>query len=134
MSGEGGAVSGGFLVALFIYILASLVLVVAKAAQVAKQLDKGTYSFKGAMPLFVIWFLLLLPGIQSTCTVATCQYGMNFGWWMDMLNDMKALNGYDPDTTPVIVILLFGILWVHVLGHFFGWLFHGGYKLWQAEA
>lgn len=120
--------------AFFIYSLASLVLVVAKAAQVHKHLEKGVYSWKAASPLFIAWIILVMPGINANCAQASCQFGVNFGWWMDLVRDMQTIGGSGTGPVPVVIILLVGFIWVHVLGHLFGWIFHGGHRLFQAEA
>ncbi|MCA1440376.1 hypothetical protein I6F07_09150 [Ensifer sp. IC4062] len=112
-----------------IYILAAIVVIIAKGRQVHRLLRSRSYNWKSAGFIFLAWPAMTLPFVLSPCDEAACESNLNVGWWADLLHHVSPFDRLDAGTTVTVVLLAYMVLTIYFLGHCLGWMLYGTKRL-----
>jgi hypothetical protein len=99
-------------------IVASVVLIIAKAISVAKLINERNYSFARFGLITAFWTGLTIPSVASSCGPKRCSYGLHFGWLLELIKTEM------PSNAIFFVMGGYAILSAYFLGHVLGWLLY----------
>ncbi|WP_331374766.1 hypothetical protein [Sinorhizobium chiapasense] len=112
-----------------LYILAFIVLTIAKGRQVHRLLRSRSYNWKSSGFIFLAWSAVSLPFIANACDEAACRWSLNFGWWANLLHQLSPFDRLDAGTMVTVVMLTYMVLTICFLGHCLGWALYGSRRL-----
>lgn len=107
-------------------VAAAVLLLIRKAAEVARSLDDGSYRVAEFMRIFVVWFGMTAASFYLSCGVVGCQFGLRFGWAGELL---QPLNLAPPIAYVAVAMLIYAMLSAYLAGHISGWLAFGAGRL-----
>ena len=115
-------------------VICALVVIIAIAIQMQKQIRAGGYVWRNFILISVAWLALILPGIRSTCSDVFCKWSVSFAWWTRPLYEVSPFDWMSPSTILTIAIVAVSVVTVYFFGHVLGWLLYGARRLFRLAA